>query len=362
MSLKINNQNNYNKSILVVLITFCIIFFALFGIQWYQISENIKEYKLEKTDQLNKLEKSKTNLIDINKLEKSKNYIVIKKEDLESINGNINQLAEEIYSEKNKATSIIDKDIDRINLYMAIGIGFFSIIGIFVPLVINYLSHDDLKEKLKELQLKTQNLNSEELDKAVSNANEALSKSTEIDVISDKLKEVQEKTKDLNNEELEKAIKNANEALSKSAEIDGIKDNLDDVIPKVSTISLQIALNRINNMTSIAIKNIRLHKDNKLFNELFNHLKDELNKCKEDKNHSISENKPLIETLKDFVQMFNDEKIRFVSILNKKGLDLEFDNLTIRLKKLINSKKEDEDKIYEEITSTIDNILEIFKK
>lgn len=325
-----NEHKSHNKLILSVLIVFIVLFVLLFSFQWYSLCDNLKEYKLEKESQFNTLANTKTNLIDITKLEKSKNLIIIKKEDLIQINENINRLAEEIYNEKNKAATIIDKDIDRLNLYMAIGIGFIAIIGIFVPVITNFLSYDDLKEKIKEEQ--------------------------------NKLKEVQDKTKNLDNEELEKAIKNANEALSKSAAIDGIKDNLDDVIPKVSTISLQIALNRINNMTSIAIKNIRLHKDNSLFDELFKHLKEELNKCKEDKNHSISQNKPLIETLKDFVQMFNDEKIRFVSILNKKGLDLEFDNLSLGLQKLIKSKKEDEENIYEEITSTIDKILDIFKK
>jgi hypothetical protein len=318
-----SKNKSHNKSILTLLIVFILLFLSLFGIQWYSLCNNLKEYKVEKNNQLKILANTKTNLIDVSKLEKSKNLIIIKKEDLVQINENINRLAEEIYNEKNKATTIIDKDIDRLNLYMAIGIGFISIIGIFVPVITNFLSHDDLKEKIKILQ---------------------------------------EDTKILDSEKLEKAIKNANEALSKSAAIDGIKDNLDDVIPKVSTISLQIALNRVNNMTATAIKNIRLHKNPKLFNELFNHLKDELKKCKDDDNHSISENKPLIEALNDFVQIFNDEKIRFVSILNKKGLDLEFDNLSLGLQKLIKSKKEDEEKIYEEINSTIDKILVKFKK
>jgi hypothetical protein len=317
-----SKNKSHNKSILTLLIVFILLFLSLFGIQWYSLCNNLKEYKVEKNSQLKILANTKTNLIDVSKLEKSKNLIIIKKEDLVQINENINRLAEEIYNEKNKATTIIDKDIDRLNLYMAIGIGFISIIGIFVPVITNFLSHDDLKEKIKILQ---------------------------------------EDTKNLDSEELGKAIKNANEALSKSAAIDGIKDNLDDVIPKVSTISLQIALNRINNMTATAIKNIRLHKNPKLFNELFNHLKDELKKCKDDDNHSISQNKPLIEALNDFVQIFNDEKIRFVSILNKKGLVLEFDNLSLELQKLIKSKKEDEEKIYEEINSTIDKILDIFK-
>lgn len=318
-----SNNKSHNKLILTVLIIFIVLFLLLFIFQWYSLCNNLKEYKSEKESQLIILANTKTNLIDVSKLEKSKNCIIIKKEDLVQINENINQLAEEIYNEKNKATTIIDKDIDRLNLYMAIGIGFIGIIGIFVPVITNFLSYDDLKEKIKVLQ---------------------------------------DKTKELDREELEKAIDNANIALSKSAAIDGIKDNLDNVIPKVSTISLQIALNRINSMTATAIKNIRFHKDPKLFNELFNHLKDELNKCKEDINHSIRQNKPLIETLKDFVLMFNDEKIRFVSILNKKGLDLEFTNLTQGLQKLINSKKEDEDEIYDVITSTIDNILKTLSK
>jgi hypothetical protein len=326
----VNKNKSYNKSILTLLIAFIILFLSLFGFQWYSLCNNLKEYKLEKNSQLNILSKTKTNLIDVTKLEKSKNLIIIKKEDLVKINENINQLAEEIYNEKNKATTIIDKDIDRLNLYMAIGIGFISIIGIFVPVVTNFLSHDDLKNRISKLE--------------------------------DKIDIVEPKIENINIQELDKAVSNANEALSKSAEIDGMKIQVDEVIPKVSTISLQIAFNRIINMTSFAIKNIRLKNNTKLFEELFNHLKEELNKCKIDKNHSISQNQPLIDILNDFVQMFNDEKIRFVSILNKKGLDLEFDNLTLRLKKLINSKKEDEDKVYEEITSTIDNILEIFKK
>ncbi|MCA0348728.1 MAG: hypothetical protein LCH35_05655 [Bacteroidetes bacterium] len=323
MSSNNKTQKNYNKRIVVVLVIFCITFVLLFCCQWYLVSKNLEEYKIEKTNQLIKLKNSKTNLIDIDNLEKSKNYVVIKKDDLEEINSNINHLAEQVYSEQNKATTIIDKDIDRINLYMALGIGFIAIIGIFIPLVINFLSYDDLKEKLKE---------------------------------------VHDKTKDLDNKELEMAIKNANEALSKSAEIEEIKTKVEDVSPKVSTISLQIALNRINNMTSVAIKNIRINKDYTLFSDLFNHLKDELNKYKNDKNHSVNQNNSLIEALKDFIQIFNDEKIRFASILNKKGLDLEFINLTSGLQKLIKSKKEDEDKVYEEITSTIDNILKIFEE
>ena len=296
-----NKHKSHNKLILNVLIVFIVLFVLLFSFQWYSLCNNLKEYKLEKESKFNSFANTKTNLIDVTKLEKSKNLIIIKKEDLIQINENINSLAEEIYNEKNKAASIIDKDIDRLNLYMAIGIGFIAIIGIFVPVITNYLSYDDIKEKIKD---STKNI----------------------------------------------------------AEVDELKDKLNVISPKVSTISLQIALNRINNMTSTAIKNIRLHEDNSLFDELFKHLKEELSKCKEDKNHSISENKPLIEALKDFVLIFNDEKIRFVSILNKKGLDLEFDNLSLRLQKLIKSNKEDEEKIYEEINSTIDKILNIFKK
>lgn len=325
-----NKSKSHNKSILTLLIAFIVLFLMLFGFQWYSLCDNLKEYKLEKNNQLNILAKTKTNLIDVTKLEKSKSLIIIKKEDLVQINENINQLAEEIYNEKNKATTIIDKDIDRLNLYMAIGIGFISIIGIFVPVVTNFLSHDDLKYRIGQLENK-------------------------IDIVEPKIEKI-------NIQELDKAVSNANEALSKSAEIDGMKIQVDDVIPKVSTISLQIAFNRIINMTSFAIKNIRIENNSTLFEELFNHLKEELNKCKEDKNHSISQNKPLIETLKDFVQMFNDEKIRFVSILNKKGLDLEFDNLSMGLQRLIKSKKEEEEKTYEEIISTINKILDIFKK
>lgn len=328
MSIKKEN-NSYNKSILSLLLAFIVLFLLLFGFQWYSLCSNLKEYKVEKDSQLNKLENTKTNLIDITKLEKSKNLIIIKKEDIVQINENINQLAEEIYSEKNKAATIIDKDIDRLNLYMAIGIGFISIIGIFVPVVTNFLSHDDLKHRLSRLEVK-------------------------IDIVEPKIEAIKI-------EDLDKAVSNANEAIQKSSLIDGIKARTDEIIPKVTTISLQITFNRLINMTSFAIKNIRINNDYSLFNELFNHLKEELNNCKNDENHSINESKSLKETLSDFIQMFNNEKIRFVSILDKKGLDLEFNNLSLGLSELIKSDKENENKFYEEIISTIDKILEIIK-
>ena len=57
---------------------------------------------------------------------------------------------------------------------MAIGIGFISIIGIFVPVVTNFLSHDDLKNRISKLEdkidivePKIENINIQELDKAV---------------------------------------------------------------------------------------------------------------------------------------------------------------------------------------------------
>lgn len=321
----------YNKSILTLLIIFIVLFLFLFSFQWYSMCQNLKEYKIDKEYQLQQLQKAKTNLIDINKLEKSKKLIIIKSTDLVLINDNINKLAEEIYNEKNKAVTLVDKDIDRLNLYMAIGISFISIIGIFVPVITNFLSHDDLKQRINNLE-------------------------TKIDIVEPKINSI-------NIEDLDKAISNANKALEKSDLIEGLKQRTDEIIPKVSTISLQIALNRVMNITSTAIKNIRTNNDYSLFVELFSHLKEELNKCKEDKSHSINQSKSLKETLGDFIQMFNDEKIRFVSIIDKKELDLEFTNLIIDLNSLINSTTEEqENEFYSKISFTIDKILEIIKK
>src|SRR5690606_27831743 len=135
------------------------------------------------------LKNIKTNLLDVSKLKEENGVIKIQKSDVITINDNLNKLSEEIFNERNKAETIIDKDIDRLNLYMALGIGFIAILGIFVPLLINYLSYDELKDNqnrldnsYQDLLTKTKDLpDSADLSKVIEDSKQLLGKSEQIE-------------------------------------------------------------------------------------------------------------------------------------------------------------------------------------
>lgn len=321
------NVQYYNKNIFYVFIAFASIFSILFGIQWYTVNSSIKEYKLEKERQSNSLMRTKTNLLDVTKLESLKNldYVVIKKKDLKEINENLNLLAEEIYSEKNQAVNLIDKDIDRLNLYMAIGIGFIAILGIFVPILVNFLSHDDLKEKQKNLDLEFINLN-------------------------DKVKDFPKK------DDIQSAIDKSNILLSKSNEIDEIKRKTDNISPKISTISLQIAINRLFNVSPTAISKIARSGNCILYKSLFEKVKSELEKCKSDDLHSVN-NQSLNETFLDFSEMLLEEKFKFNTYLKKRNLVTDFDLLSSSLITLGSSNEDNEILNYENTIDIMDRII-----
>lgn len=328
---------NYNKKIYSLLIWFTAIFSLLFCIQWYSLCNNLEEYKVEKQSQLQNLKNVKTNLFDVSKFEKTKKIIILNKENIEEINGNLNRLAEEIYNEKNKAVTLIDKDIDRLNLYMAIGIGFLALFGIFVPLVINFLSYDDLKENQKNINSDLTSINKEVID---------LKKLTD---------EMPEK------KVVDDAIEKSNNLLEKTKQIDDIKTKTDDVLPKISTISLQIAINRLFNVSNIAVRKL-IKGDNSMYLSLFVQIKDELTKCKKDNLHQINSHSSLKQTLKDFSEMLQVEQFRFSTILQKRKLDIQFSNLASNIDTLIISEPDNETKNYETTIGTLEQIIAILEE
>jgi cell division septum initiation protein DivIVA len=328
---------NYNKKIYSLLIWFTAIFSLLFCIQWYSLCNNLEEYKVEKQSQLENLKNVKTNLFDVSKYEKTKKIIILNKENIEEINGNLNRLAEEIYNEKNKAVTLIDKDIDRLNLYMAIGIGFLALFGIFVPLVINFLSYDDLKENQKNINSDLTSINKEVID---------------LKKLTDKMPE---------KKVVDDAIEKSNNLLEKTKQIDDIKTKTDDVLPKISTISLQIAINRLFNVSTIAVRKL-IKGDNSMYISLFVQIKDELTKCKKDNLHQINSHSSLKQTLKDFSEMLQVEQFRFSTILQKRKLDIQFSNLASNIDTLIISEPDNETKNYDTTIGTLEQIIAILEE
>lgn len=268
---------------------FLITLIGLFSLQWYLLNKNINSLNEENKKQITRLENSKTNLIQLVEVEKDSLNYIFKAKDIEKINNNLNALASEIYQERNKAEAIIDKDIDRLNLYMALGIGFIALLGVFVPLLVNVLTNDDLKKKQEVLD-----------DKLIE--------------VQNSISTIETKVKDLNQEELKLAISNASQALSKTKEITNLKNKTDDILPKLSVISLQIAIHRLFNVSSLSLSKTRA-QSKELFKELFENIKSHLEHCQSDENLIIANSKIVKQTLIDFADLIDNESFKFTSYI-----------------------------------------------
>jgi hypothetical protein len=303
-----------------IFIGFALCFACLFSIYWWKSTENLNSYKIVKDKQYNHLVKIKTNLIDVDKIQKKDSIIVINKEVLAEINNNLNLLAEEIYNEKNRAENIIDKDIDRLNLYMAVGIGFMTLFGIFVPILVNLLSVNDLREKLKEMPSK------EIIDSLILNTQKALEKSEAIESVTNKVNDIQV--------------------------------DLKKVTPEISTITLQIAINRLFNLSPSAISKISRNGDFRLYISLFENIKQELVKCNSNENHKIHNSTSFRDTLDDFAGMLVNEKTQFNSFLNSRRILGNYTTLSANLSQLSNSTIENENDNYQIVINQIENLIE----
>lgn len=329
-------HHHHNVLIKNFLITFLIVFSALFALQWITITNNIKELKNNIETDNSSLKKVKTSLIDISTLKTDKLNIILTKKDVEKINSNLDALASEIYSEKNRAESIIDKDIDRLNLYMALGIGFIAILGIFVPILVNILTNDDLKRKQEVL---TNELGVTKSD-IINTRNESNSIKEKVDKI------------DLNL---------IDSAVEKSKEIDGLKEKTDKVLPKLSVITLQISIHRLFNISSLALSKIAKNpNDYSLFIELFQNVRDAIKNCQDD---SIVIEKTLVlkQTLKDCSELMMEEEYRYTTLGNSRDLQKEIKLLSDNLTELSLCNNNNQEAKYIQLYSSFESFLKKLK-
>jgi ribosomal 50S subunit-associated protein YjgA (DUF615 family) len=315
-----NNDINYN-SLKDIGKWFLIIFTILFVAQWCLVNNQlstIKEQNRKKLDTLIKL--NSNDELKFAKTKEGKYFIEAK--ELVKVDNKIKSLSKEIYSETHRAESIIDKDLDRLNLYMAIGIGFMTLLGIFVPILVNVISVQDLKEKQNSLKEKIEKLPSEE--------------------------------------KLEEAIKNANEAVSKSSEIESLKLTAEKILPKVYTLSLQISINRFFNMNANYLQEFALKGNYARYTNLLRIIKEELTKCKDDDLHKIYEDESLKDTISDFSKILNDERFVFATYITIPEISNKFIELSSSLNKLASSSQEDQAENYDNVTLKIEELISLF--
>ena len=302
-----------------IFVGFAFFFVLLFTIFWWNSTESLNSYKIEKDKQYKHLIKIKTNLIDVDKIQHTDSIIVINKEEIKEINSNLNLLAEEIFNERNRAESIIDKDIDRLNLYMAVGIGFMTLFGIFVPILVNLLSVNDLREKLKEMPPK------ETIDSLILNTQKALEKSEAIDTVKENLQNIQGELGKLN--------------------------------PEISTITLQIAINRLFNISPSAISRISRNGDFSLYTSLFENIKQELDRCNRNEKHKISTSSSFRETIVDFADMLVNEQTQFNTFLDSRSILQNYTQISASLRQLALSTPDNENINYETVINQIDTLI-----
>lgn len=306
-----NKDLNYNnlRDIGVLFLLFLTI---LFVVQWICTANQIiaiKEENRKKIDSLVKL-----NSVEDIKFTSSKDKkYYIEASELSKFNDKLKSLSNEVYNETHRAESIIDKDLDRLNLYMAIGIGFMTLLGIFVPILVNIISVQDLKEKQSSFNSK-------------------------LDGLKEKFDEIPDK------ETLNNAIENSNNVSS-----------------KLNTLSLQISINRFFNMNANYLQEFAFNDNFDRYVNLLKLIILELNKCKDDNLHKIYEDDSLKETIYDFSKILIDERFVFATYIENPDIPGKFVEIADSLRNLSNSIAENENQNYEIVTNLINELIEILR-
>ncbi len=323
-----NNYINYNN-LKDIGKWFLVIFTVLFVLQWCFINNQLSDIKEQNRIKLDSL--IKINSVEDIKCSKTKDgKYFIEAEELAKFDEKIKTLSKQVYSETHRAESIIDKDLDRLNLYMAIGIGFMTLLGIFVPILVNIISVQDIKEK--QISLKKEQVT------------------------------LQSEFKKLPKDEiLQKAIKNADDAISKSAEMEKLKSIAEKILPKVYTLSLQISINRFFNMNANFLQEFALKGNYTRYINLLNIIKEELIKCKEDELHKIQEDESLKDTISDFSRILFDERFVFASYIKIPEITEKFIAIAESLNNLSNSSLINENQNYNNVINLFQELIELLE-
>jgi len=82
----------------------------------------------------------------------STKYYKLKEEDLQKFNAHIEYLADKVESEVKRTQENSQYDLDRINTFLALGIGLLAIIGGLLPIFVNYFSKENLEKRMSSFE------------------------------------------------------------------------------------------------------------------------------------------------------------------------------------------------------------------
>ncbi len=317
-----NTDNNlhFTSKIALLFIAFLVFIFAIF---WVKMEGNFREFKIHQKSEMKKIEELKAaTLINIEKFRLTDTTVTIKIEDIQVINERYDNIYNYVKDNNNRAESLINKDLDRLNLYMAIGIGFVGILGVFVPLLVNVISVQDLRDKLNKIP------NKKRLDKIEIKVTNALEKADKIN-------------------DIEAGIVKLEEGYQKA-------------IPGVTTLVLQTAIGRFFNVSPYLLTKLARSTEREYFIQVLETIRDGFNHCDISPDHSIVSDEFLKSTIKDFRMAITNA--RFQTTFFNKTVNIKFAELNIKLKELIEASKANESSINKEIRDKIDEIITELKK
>ncbi|MBU7569952.1 MAG: hypothetical protein KAF41_04810 [Flavobacterium sp.] len=328
----------YNPTKILLWLTpiFFVIIILLFYCHWKNLNQNIAEIKKQNKDYYEKIvEKKNYGPFQIDYKRLNKKQVIINPVEIEKINNHIKVLTEEVQKETNRAESIIDKDLDRLNLYMAIGIGFMTLLGIFAPILINILSVQDLREKQSQIEEDFKKIKEKDIDQAIENAN--------------------------------KAISDSNLAIEKTKNLDAVSQKIDEVekkakknLPDLCNLILQNAIFRFFNVSSFVLTEAHRKGDYREFIGILESIKNGFERCNDEKEHNIDNNHSFKFIIKDFIIHLNSERFKVHPVFSEREDYNVFDALIKELSKLKNSKEEDKEVNYRSVIDKIQEVINQF--
>lgn len=142
-------MNNYIIPQVLLIIVPLLIIGSLFHL-WSTFDHNLNELRNESKNNYHKIYRLRSQpafKIEFDSL--NRNQIVVSSKELQKINDQIEWLSNEVQLQVVRTETVIDKDLSRLGTYMAVGIGFMTILGIFIPMGMNYINFNEVKEKIR---------------------------------------------------------------------------------------------------------------------------------------------------------------------------------------------------------------------
>jgi hypothetical protein len=309
-----------NKNINLILgigfATLLILLICLWLVNASNYSEFVETQRIENI----RIKKIKSHdLYTLERIKKTDSTFVVNIADLEDANERFEELFLYVDNNTNRAESLINKDLDRMNLYMGIGIGFIGIIGIFVPILINIISVQDLREKLNEMPA------IKDINEALENSNKALVQSETVNQL--------------------------------SQDIESLNSDYNEKVPHVTSFILQNAIGRFFNMSPLVMTRMARQNDKNYFIGLLLTVKNAFKTCAEDDKHKIFDNQFLKDTIRDFAEYITSPVMHTVNF-SQNEIELFFQLAEDLVELSSSSSFEEEDSRVGTVNNSIENIID----